>query len=120
MTIEDIREHCMPKAGVTEELPFDDKALVYKVLGKMFAITNLATRDAVTLKCDPDYSLELRAKYDAVTPGYHTDKKHWITVYFDGSIPDSEILEWVDNSYDLVVAKLPKKRQQELRDGADA
>lgn len=116
MTIDDIREQCLAKREVTEELPFDDTTLVYKVAGKMFALTSLKSRDRVSLKCDPDLALELRAEYDSVTPGYHLDKKHWITVLLDGSVRDDDIAEWINNSYNLVVDKLPKKQRLLIRD----
>ncbi len=110
---EELRDYCLAKQGATEELPFDDVTLVYKVGGKMFALLPRYA-DSINLKCDPDKALELRASYEAVQPGYHMDKKHWITVVFDGSIPKTEILSWIDNSYNLIVAKLPKTKRMEI------
>jgi len=114
MDIEGFREHCISKKGVTEELPFDNETLVFKVLGKMFALTNLDQFDSINLKCDPNQALQLREKYLAVQPGYHMNKQHWNTVIMDGSIADSMIKKWIDHSYNLVVAKLPKPLQEEL------
>jgi predicted DNA-binding protein (MmcQ/YjbR family) len=114
MNIEGYRSYCLAKKGVTEEFPFGENTLVYKVLGKMFALTNLENFSSINLKVDPEEGVELREKYDAVTPGYHMNKKHWITVSIDAGLPDKLILTWTDNSYDLVVKSLPKRQQQEL------
>lgn len=102
MNIEIIREHCVSKEGTEECFPFGDDTLVYKVRGKIFALINLTGDLTVNLKCNPSLALELREKYTAVTPGYHMNKKHWNTIAVDGSIPDKEILKWIDHSYDLV------------------
>ncbi|MGM0498463.1 MAG: MmcQ/YjbR family DNA-binding protein [Bacteroidota bacterium] len=115
MNIEEFREYCIKKPGVTEEFPFDETTLVFKVMGKMFALTDLEDQFSVNLKCVPDDCIELRERYNAVVPGYHMNKKHWNTVYIDGAIPDDLIYEWIDNSYDLVVKKLTKKQQAELK-----
>lgn len=102
MNIEIIREHCVSKEGTEECFPFGDDTLVYKVRGKIFALINLTGDLTVNLKCNPSLALELREKYPAVTPGYHMNKKHWNTIAADGSIPDKEILKWINHSYDLV------------------
>lgn len=114
MDIEGFREYCISKKGVTEELPFDQQVLVFKVMGKMFALTNIERFEQINLKCDPDQALEFREKFPAVQPGFHMNKRHWNTVIMDGSITDPMIKQWIDHSYDLVVAKLPKSAQQEL------
>lgn len=114
MNIEAYRNHCLSKAFVTEEFPFDQNTLVYKVLGKMFALTNIEAFEFINLKCDPEYAQELREKYDAVKPGYHMNKKLWNSVYIDGSIPDDLIIKWVNDSYDLVVQSLPKKDREKI------
>ena len=75
MNIESFRNYCLSKKGVTEEFPFDEQALVFKVMGKMFTITNVDTFESVNLKCDPELAEQLRAEYDAVTPGYHMNKE---------------------------------------------
>jgi predicted DNA-binding protein (MmcQ/YjbR family) len=104
----------MQKKGVTEDLPFDDQTLVFKVMGKMFALTNINAFQSVNLKCDPALAEELRDQYQAVKPGYHMNKKHWNTIDNDGSISDQQLHTWIDHSYDLVVAGLTKKQREEL------
>ena len=90
-------------------MPFGEETLVFKVMGKMFALTNINEFTSVNLKAEPEKAVELRERYESVTPGYHMNKKHWNSVRIDGSIPDREIKGWIDDSYDLVVAKLTKK-----------
>jgi len=102
MNIETIREYCISKKGVTEGFPFGEDTLVFKVNGKIFALANLDGELSINLKCDPAFAIELRELYSSVTPGYHMNKKHWNTVILDGSVPDKEIFEWIDHSYDLV------------------
>lgn len=115
MHIEKMRDFCLVKKGVTEDFPFDEDTLVFKVLGKMFALISLSKPDRVNLKCDPDLAVELREEYHAVVEGWHMSKKHWNTVYFDGSVPEEKIEEWITHSYDCVVKGMPKKMQQELK-----
>jgi len=114
MDIEQLREYCLAKKGVTEGFPFDDTTLVMKVLGKMFALVNLDGDLSINLKCDPEKAIELREQYPSVKPGYHMSKLHWNTVEIDGSIAAEVIRQWIDDSYDLVVSKLPKKQRKEL------
>ena len=115
MNIESFREHCLKKPGTTEETPFGPEDLVFKVGGKMFAIAALMEVPArVNLKCDPDLALELRDRYEQVTPGYHMNKKHWNTVELSGGIPESEMRKMIDHSYDLVVQSLPKAKRAKL------
>ncbi|MGE0077607.1 MAG: MmcQ/YjbR family DNA-binding protein [Bacteroidales bacterium] len=102
MDIVELREYCMSKAGVTESLPFDEDTLVFKVNGKIFALTNLSGDLSVNLKCDPEKAIELREIYPAVEPGYHMNKIHWNTIRLDGSIPSNLIKLWIDHSYGLV------------------
>ena len=115
MNIEEFREYCMTKSGVTEEFPFDETTLVFKVMGKMFALTNLDGDWSLALKCDPDRAIELRELYPAIRPGYHMSKVHWNTIAMDGSLSSKLILELVDHSYRLVVNKLPLKLKEELK-----
>lgn len=115
MDVERFRKHCLAKTGVTEEFPFGEEILVYKVMGKIFCLTSLESFDSINLKVDPEKGVELREQYPAVQPGYHMNKKHWITVLLDGSIADRLILQWVDNSYDLVVSGLTKTQQSALK-----
>lgn len=114
MKLESFQKYCISKAGVTEEMPFDDETLVYKVFGKMFALANSIGDLNITLKCDPDKAIELRASYPSVQPGYHMSKVHWNTIYIDGSIEDKDIYEWIDHSYKLIVEKLSRKEKEEL------
>ena len=114
MNIEEFREYCIRKPGVTEEFPFDETTLVFKVMGKMFALTNLEGDWSLALKCDPDRAIELREQFPAIRPGYHMSKVHWNTVMMDGSLSRKLILELINDSYQLVVDKLPAKIKQEL------
>ncbi|MDX1296531.1 MAG: MmcQ/YjbR family DNA-binding protein, partial [Sulfurimonadaceae bacterium] len=98
-----------------KEFPFDDKVSVYKVGGKMFALAKEAeTPLRINLKCDPLYALELRSIYEFVIPGYHMNKKHWNTVICNGEVDNTIIMEWVDDSYELIVKSLPKKLRDSL------
>jgi len=100
---------------VTEEFPFDETTLVFKVCGKMFALTGLESPDfKVNLKCDPNRAIELREAYESITAGFHMNKKHWNTVWIDGSFSDELFRELVDHSYLLVVKGLPKKMRDQL------
>ncbi len=113
MNIEQLREYCLAKPHVTESFPFGKETLVFKVAGKIFAIISLETIEPqVTLKCDPEYAIELREQYEYVKPGYHANKKHWNTVYIENTIADSLIQSWIDHSYNEVVKRLPKKLKQ--------
>ncbi len=114
MNIEELREYCLSKKGVSEGFPFDDVTLVFKVLDKMFALTSLDKEFSVNLKCDPDRAVELREEYNSVLPGYHMSKKHWNTITMDGTISDRLIKEWIDDSYSLIVSKFTKKQKLEL------
>jgi len=99
---------------VTEEFPFDETTLVFKVAGKMFALTDLEGDFTINLKCDPELALELRERYPYVLPGWHMNKKHWNTIVVDSSVTDELLLEWVDHSYKMVVAGLLRKLRDEL------
>lgn len=107
---------CNAKKGVTEEFPFGENILVYKVMGKMFALTDVDQFESVNLKVDPEQGVLLQEEYAAVQPGYHMNKKHWITVVMDGSVPNRLLQQWIDNSYNLVVSGLTKKQQIALRE----
>ncbi len=110
MNIEKIRAYCLSKPEVTESFPFDETTLVFKVRNKMFALLNLEQPLSINLKCDPEKALELREHYPFVLPGYHMNKKHWNTVLLDQPVDDVLIRSWIDDSYALVSAKLPKKK----------
>lgn len=115
MDIEKIREYCLSKNGVTEGFPFTEDALVFKVMGKMFCLLNLVYPHWMNLKCDPEKILELREKYDEITPGYHMNKKHWNTINLTGTLDDDIIISLIDHSYELVVDKLPGKDKKKLQ-----
>lgn len=114
MHIEAFREYCLSKKGVTESFPFDAVTLVFKVMGKMFAIAPLERIPTqANLKCDPDRAVQLREAYDGrILPGYHMHKSHWNTLYLE-QLPEDLILELIDHSYDLIVASLPRKTRRE-------
>src|SRR5438046_8233921 len=109
MNLEEFREYCLAKGGVTEGTPFGETVLVFRVGGKMFALAALDEIPAtVNLKCDPDVALELRDRYEQVQPGYHMNKKHWNTVEIGAGLAKAELRKMVDHSYELVVVSLPK------------
>ncbi len=117
MHIEEFREYCIAKKGVTEEFPFDADTLVFKVMGKMFALAPLERLPAqVNLKCDPERAIELREDFDGlICPGYHMSKVHWNTLHLE-QLPPHLVRELIDHSYDLVVAKLPVKIKSTLKE----
>jgi predicted DNA-binding protein (MmcQ/YjbR family) len=114
MYIDEFREYCLAKKEVTEELPFDVNTLVFKVAGKIFAITDIDKFESINLKCDPEKAEDLRARYNAVQPGYHMHKKHWNTIINNSDVNDTLLKQWIDESYELVIQGLPKKIKQEL------
>ncbi len=115
MTIDTIRDYCLSKQGVSEGFPFGEETLVFKVGSKMFALLDLAALpSSVNLKCDPEWSAELRERYPAVMPGYHMNKRHWNTVVMDGSIPSAEVCQMIDHSYELVAKGLTRAERQAL------
>lgn len=115
MNLEDIRTYCLRKKGVTEEFPFDENTLVFKVQGKMFLLTDINNPEiSVNLKCDPELAIELREKFESVQPGYHMNKKQWNTVNYNGAFSQKEFYNMIDHSYTEVVKKMSKKMQREL------
>ncbi|MCG8306118.1 MAG: MmcQ/YjbR family DNA-binding protein [Cytophagales bacterium] len=114
MNIESFRTYCLSKKGVTEEFPFDDVTLVFKVMGKMFALADVDLFKSINLKCDPERAVELRDEYPAINAGYHMNKRHWNTIEMDGTLSDVFVKELIDHSYDLVVAKLSKAQKARL------
>ncbi len=110
MHIESFQEFCLSLPEVTEEFPFGPDTLVYKVRGKMFALTDLSLFESINLKCNPEEAIELRERYPAVTPGYHMNKKHWNTIALDNSIKDTLLYSWIRSSYDLVLSGMPKRK----------
>ena len=117
MDFDTVRTHFFRKKGATKDMPFGPSALVFKVMGKMFALIGVDDDPLrMNLKCDPDYALLLRQRYTGVIPGYHMNKQHWNTVVLDDSVPDDLILDMIDDSYDLVVKGLRKVDRLGLRE----
>jgi predicted DNA-binding protein (MmcQ/YjbR family) len=106
---------CTAKPGAVEDYPFGDGVAVFKVADRMFALVPLGeTPGSVSLKCDPELAVDLRGRYAGITPGYHLSKRHWNTVALDGSVPDEDVRELIDHSYDLVVARLTRAQRDKL------
>jgi predicted DNA-binding protein (MmcQ/YjbR family) len=121
MTPEELRARCLSFFGTEETFPFGPETSVFKVAGKMFALSRLAENPLrVSLKCEPALAEQLRELHAAVIPGYHLNKRHWNTVIIDGSLPESTIGEMIEDSYDLVVSKLPRARRRALAWRSDA
>jgi predicted DNA-binding protein (MmcQ/YjbR family) len=117
MYFEDFREYCLRKPFVSEGFPFDQSTLVFKVGGKIFLLTNIDLFESVNLKCDPDKSIELRERYQAIIPGYHMNKKHWNTVLLNSDVDQKLFIKLIDESYQLVFDSLSKKTRNELAMG---
>ena len=115
MNIEEYRNYCISKKGVSESFPFDETTLVFKVMGKMFALAGIEEFSYINLKCDPEKAIELREEYESVTPGYHMNKQLWNSVSTLGDISDKLIYQWIDDSYNLIVDSLTKKLKEELK-----
>jgi predicted DNA-binding protein (MmcQ/YjbR family) len=110
-----LHEACMAFPGAAEERPFGPETAVYKVAGKIFAISRLEAQPLqVSLKCEPGLAEQMRAAHPAIAPGYHLNKRHWNTVTLDGSLPAALVQEMIEDSYDLVVSALPRARREEL------
>jgi predicted DNA-binding protein (MmcQ/YjbR family) len=114
LNIEELRDHCLEKPGVTEGFPFGEDTLVFKVAGKIFLLVGLEQGDRFNVKCDPELAVELRERYTEVQPGYHMNKKMWNTVFMNGTLSRKHLLEMIDHSYQEVVKSLPKKTQAEI------
>jgi predicted DNA-binding protein (MmcQ/YjbR family) len=110
-----LRRWCLARSGATEEFPFGERTSVFKVGGKMFALSALGEQPLrVSVKCEPDLAERLRDTYAAVAPGYHLNKRHWNTITLDGSLPDAVVRDMLEDSYDLVVAGLPRSERKRL------
>ncbi|MFV5691046.1 MmcQ/YjbR family DNA-binding protein [Flavobacterium sp. LT1R49] len=120
MNLETYYEYCLSKKGVTEHFPFDEDTLVFKVGGKIFALSSLNQwekgQPAVNLKCDPERAQVLRAEYDAIQPGFHMNKMHWNTIAVNRDVQDAFFKELIDHSYELVFKSLTKKIQLEIQE----
>lgn len=113
MHIEQLRDFCIQKKGVTESFPFDASTLVFKVMDKMFALVSLTKWEEgatnINLKCNPEWSEELRDEYESIQPGWHMNKKHWNTITLNADVSDDFAFQLITHSYELVVKGLPKK-----------
>jgi len=114
MKLQTLIDYGSTKKGVTQEFPFDDSTLVFKVMGKMFALVNLDPPHSVNLKCDPIYAIALRQKYKGVQAGYHMNKRHWNTVDLEADYDDNELCAWIDDSYHLVIKGLTRAKRDRL------
>jgi predicted DNA-binding protein (MmcQ/YjbR family) len=114
MNIEQLREYCLIKPFVEESFPFGEDTLVFKVLGKIFALISLdePISPRINLKGMPDKNIELREKYEGIIPGYHMNKAHWNTVLLESDVNDKLIRQMTDESYHLIIAGLPKKLRE--------
>lgn len=115
MNIEEYRDFCLGLPGVTEGFPFGPETLVFKVMNKMFALTNIENYDFVNLKCDPERAIILRERYEGISPGWHMNKVHWNSVKTSADVEDELFTELIRHSYDLIVESLPKKTKEELK-----
>jgi predicted DNA-binding protein (MmcQ/YjbR family) len=114
MNIESLRTYCLNKKGVTESFPFDNQTLVFKIFNKIFLIAGLDNPISFNAKCDPERAILLREEYPEITPGYHMNKKHWNTVYYNGSLSDHFLHQLIDHSYHLILQSLSKAKQIEI------
>ncbi|HCY45942.1 MAG TPA: MmcQ-like protein [Flavobacteriales bacterium] len=114
MNIEAFRDFCLLLKGATEEFPFDNRTLVFKVQNKIFASLDLESFKQINLKCDPEKAIELREQFEGIIPGYHMNKKHWNSVKTPSDVSDSLVKELTNHSYELVVSGLTKKLREEL------
>ena len=120
MDLESLRNYCLTKKSASEDMPFGEDTLVFRVLGKIFALTSLDTPEGtnegcrVNLKCNPDYAIELREKFEDIQPGFHMNKKHWNTVYCENGLDSALIKSLIDHSYDLIVQSMTKAQRDLL------
>lgn len=114
MNIESLKEYCLSLKSAEMGLPFGDETLVFSVKGKMFCATGIEQFEFINVKCDPERAITLREEYEDVIPGFHMNKKHWNSLRVKGKLSDTQLKEWIRDSYDLVIAGMPKKLRQEL------
>ena len=115
MNIEDLRTYCISRKGVTENFPFDNNTLVFKVGNKIFALVNIEKKEFINLNNDPEENVELRETYQGVKPGYHMNKKHWNSVYFNSDVDSPLLKKLIDDSYRLIRDSLTKKEKENLQ-----
>lgn len=115
MTLEALREFCLSKPQVTEDLPFDDDVLVFRIGGKIFLLTSFSEPEKINVKCDPDLAIQLREEFPHdIIPGYHMNKKHWNTIYIQRKLSNKKIQDLISHSFELVFQSLPSKVKKEL------
>ncbi len=114
MNVEEYRDFCLSFKGVTEGFPFDSQTLVFKLMGKMFALTDIDSFEFINLKCDPERAITLREQFEEIKPGWHMNKIHWNSVITDGDLEDDFIKELITHSYELIASSLPKKEKEKL------
>jgi len=114
VNLEELRDYCLQKPGVTEGLPFGEDTLVFKVGEKLFLLTSIGQGDRFNVKCDPELAVELRERHPEVIPGYHMNKKLWNTVMMNGALSRRQLCEMIDHSYEQVFKGLPRKVQEEI------
>lgn len=118
MTPDELRAVCLDLNGAYEDFPFSPEVSVFKVRGKIFALSALDGRPLqVSLKCEPELAVQLREAHEAIVPGYHLNKRHWNTVTLDAGVPDGLVVQLIEDSYDLVVARLPRAERLKLDRG---
>lgn len=117
MQLDEILSFCFSLKSTTDHFPFDKRTLVFKVMGKMYALIDVETPDSINLKCDPERAIDLRERYSSVQPGFHMNKKHWNTIQLNGELSNDQLRELITHSYELVVSSLTKKAQHELSIG---
>jgi len=117
MNVEELRDYCLQLRGVTEDFPFGEDTLVFRVGGKIFLLIGLAEGNRFNVKCDPELAVELRERHSEVQPGYHMNKTHWNTVYMDGQLTYKQLCEMMAHSHELILKSLSKKIQEELSNG---
>lgn len=115
MDLETLRNYCLAKPGTSEDFPFGEETLVFKVGSKAFLLTDVDTVETINLKCDPEKAIELRESYEDIIPGYHMNKKHWNTVSLKGRLPDKLVYELIDHSYEMVMKGMSKADQLKIR-----
>lgn len=114
LNIESLRDYCLSKPASAESFPFGDDTLVFKVGNKVFLLASLSKPESFNAKCDPEKSIALREQHSEIIPGYHMNKKHWNTVYYNQSLSESLLKELIDHSYELVFFSLPKTTQSNI------
>jgi predicted DNA-binding protein (MmcQ/YjbR family) len=114
LNVEELRDYCLQKSGVTEGMPFGNDTLVFRVGNKIFLLMSLNAGNRFNVKCDPELAIELRERHTEVIPGFHMNKVHWNTVYTDGNLTNAQLCELIDHSYSLILKSLPKAVQAEI------